>query len=60
MKIFSEKPPFFLEWLLKVFLRNDENFQALGDFDEIYCKLVKTKGAINALRWYIFQIIEKF
>ncbi|MFC1725709.1 ABC transporter permease [candidate division KSB1 bacterium] len=57
-KIFAEKPPVILEWFIRVFLKNDQNFEQLGDFDEIYCKIVKTQGVFRAVTWYLKQIIR--
>lgn len=58
MKFFSKKPPFVFELLLRISCRSDEISYVLGDFDEIYCNILKRAGVIKAVKWYLIQILR--
>jgi len=52
------KPPRVLEWILERFLREDEVYEKLGDFEEAYSELLQDRGRLSAAAWYLIQIIK--
>jgi putative ABC transport system permease protein len=54
------KPPRFLRILLYLFAIESEQSQILGDFEEEYGLILRQKGKLKALKWYILQILISF
>lgn len=52
------RPPRVLEWILERFLREDEVYEKLGDFEEAYSELLQDRGRLYAAAWYLIQIIK--
>ncbi|MBN2431809.1 MAG: ABC transporter permease [Acidobacteria bacterium] len=52
------RPPRLLEWLLRRFLRTEDAFEKLGDFEECYRETLREKGRLAAAAWYTGQIIR--
>jgi putative ABC transport system permease protein len=52
------RPPRALEWILERFLREDETFEKLGDFEEAYREWHQDRGQFSASVWYLIQIIK--
>jgi putative ABC transport system permease protein len=52
------RPPRVLEWILERFLRKDEVYEKLGDFEEAYRELLQDRGRLSATAWYLIQIIK--
>jgi len=52
------KPPKICEWILSRLLRTEEQRHRLGDFDEVFYRLIDKKGIKKARRWYCYQIIK--
>jgi len=55
---FRRKPPKILEWILERFLREEEVYEKLGDFEESYRELLQDRGQLSAAAWYLVQILK--
>jgi len=51
-------PPRLAEWLFRKFLRKDDRFHRLGDFEEVFQTLVESEGRFRAWRWYWWQVMR--
>jgi putative ABC transport system permease protein len=51
-------PPQILEVFLQAFLSPVDKESLLGDFNEMYDRILKEGGAIRARCWYVFHIIK--
>lgn len=54
----KRRPPRVLEWILERFLRKDEVYEKLGDFEEAYREFLEDRGRLSAAVWYLVQIIK--
>ena len=52
-----KKPPKILTQILSRFLKDNDNEEILGDFEEKYSVITESKGAFLGWLWYFFQII---
>ncbi|MBN1272304.1 MAG: ABC transporter permease [Candidatus Aminicenantes bacterium] len=52
------KPPKTLEWIFSRFLRPEETYEKLGDFEECFREISREKGRMFASAWYGFQIFK--
>ncbi|MBN2430736.1 MAG: ABC transporter permease [Acidobacteria bacterium] len=51
------RPPQFAQWLLRRILTDKKWDTPLGDFEEYYGELARTKGPSAATRWYWKQVL---
>ncbi len=51
-------PPRLAEWLFRIFLRKDDRFHRLGDFEEVFHTVFVSEGRFRAWRWYWQQIVR--
>jgi len=51
------QPPRFAQWLLRRILTDKKYETPLGDFEEYYGELARTKGQTAATRWYWKQVL---
>jgi len=54
----NRKPARVLEWILARFLREDEAYEKLGDFEEAYREFLADRGPLSAAGWYLVQIVR--
>jgi len=51
-------PPRILEVFLNAFLSPEDRESLLGDFNEMYDRILKESGVIRARFWYVFHILK--
>jgi len=57
--MFNEtKPPVIAEFLLKIFFNKENSIHRLGDFEEVFSKIIVENGRFSALKWYWLQVIK--
>lgn len=54
------RPPKIAESLMILFLLRRNLSVVLGDFEEIFCDILESKGKRTAQLWYWFQILKSF
>jgi len=54
----SIQPPRIAEWLLKIILRQDEQCEKLGDFEEGFQYECQIKGTDKGVLWYWSEVIK--
>ncbi|MCP4727822.1 MAG: FtsX-like permease family protein, partial [bacterium] len=52
------KPPKIAESLIKICQNNDDSYQSLGDFEEVFNVMIEEYGAIKAYIWYWAQLFK--
>ena len=60
MKDFTLNPPKLGGWLLKTMASYEDNLPLLGDFDEEFEFIARSKGYLRAWLWYWFHILKSF
>ncbi|MFC1563735.1 ABC transporter permease [candidate division KSB1 bacterium] len=60
MPSFSNKPPKYAEKFLRMFLKKEEYYEKLGDFEEVCFSLCDSKGPAHAYIWYWAQVFKAF
>ncbi len=58
MKDFTLNPPKLGGWLLKLMARYEDNLSLLGDFDEEFEYIARSKGFLRAWLWYWFHLLK--
>ncbi len=53
----KSQPPVWLEFLLKLFVAEEEFYEKLGDYSEAYSVKVEEKNKFKASIWYLKQIV---
>ena len=51
-------PPKIAEWILRKIHSDNGDYTHLGDFREVYSQLIRTRGALSAWAWYLFQVLR--
>ncbi|MFC1724481.1 ABC transporter permease [candidate division KSB1 bacterium] len=52
----KNKPPKIANWLLKKFLKSEDNLNRIDDFEEVYQNIAGREGRFKAVIWYWFEV----
>ncbi|MFC1563733.1 ABC transporter permease [candidate division KSB1 bacterium] len=54
----QKKPPFFVKWILSLFLPDYTGDPALGDYEELFNRKVEEQSYFTAMVWLLVQVVR--